>query len=158
MPATKEPVTLDQLHQPKPAAVDLDTHLADMRRRQAEIDAKREEMIKCTNPAYARQKELEKPQFVWTIECEWYAHAGGKKGIVQFHRKASVVAQNENDAWSAFCDKIQCWPSRRDVKLKIRKGKQMTASQIAAEAASPDDGMIPRVEFHSKNDPNWIEA
>jgi hypothetical protein len=114
-------------------------------------------MIKCCNPNYARQKELEKPQYVFTIECEWYAgHA--KRGIVQYHRRASVVAQDEADAWSMFCDKIQCWPSRRDVKLKIKKGKQMTASQIAAETASDEDCAIPRIEFHSKNDPDWVDA
>jgi hypothetical protein len=101
---------------------------------------------------------LEKPQFVFTIDCEWYANAGGKKGVVQFFRKASVIAQNEADAWSMFCDKIRSLPSRRDVKLKIRKGKQMSASQIAAEVASADDCVIPRVEFHSKNEDAWDEV
>lgn len=137
----------------------LETHRKDMDRRQAERDARRPELLLCCNPAYASRRELEKPQFVWTVDVEWYS-LHPQKGPVNFHRKMNVVAQTESDAWALWCDKNEVWPSPRDVKVTFKKGKQLSASQVASqqsEAASLDG--IPKVEFQPKNEKeHWREV
>lgn len=155
--ATKDrPATVSDLLQPKPASVDIDAHQADLARRQAEMDSQREELIKCCNPFYARQRELQKPVFVWTIEADWYS-AHPDQGMINFTKKSSVVAQNEQAAWAMFCDKIGVWPSRRDAKVKFKRGKQLSAEQVAAANIDNVDNDIPRREFKSKNETAWPE-
>lgn len=150
-------LTTDDLLQPPPVSVDITAHQADMARRKAERDAKRAELMKCCNPNYAVARELEKPKYVWTVEATWY-DAHHQKGIVNFHRKQNVAAQNEPDAWAEFCDAMGQWPSRRDAKVTFKRGKQLTAAQVAAQGESSAESDIPTIEFRSKEEKAWVEV
>jgi hypothetical protein len=144
--ATKDtPATIGQLNQPRPNPIDNDAHQADMARRKAEIDARRPEMIRCLNPAYASAREMEKPQFRFTVSAEWYGQEDGD-GLAQIDSEQTVVAQNEADAWAKFCDKIGRWPSPRDAKRTIKRGKQVSAETVAAAQRTNQDAdsEIPR--------------
>lgn len=126
-----------------------------MARRQAIIDAKRDEMLKCLRPKYARAKELAKPVYMWTVSVKWYTSVddeNGKHRNVFREEQETVAAQNESDAWARFCDKIGEWPSRRDWKPTITKGKRLSAEAVEAaldEDGSDEDREIPTVSFGS---------
>ena len=140
------------------SVIDIDDHKRELASIRAEQKARRPELLKCCNPDYARQRELEKPNFVWTIEAKWYQNRG--RGVKHYHKKASVIAKNETDAWSAFCDKFfdgGTSPDRRDVEIKFNYGKQVSVAQVAAETNIAEDHAIPRVEFQSKHDPKLID-
>ena len=125
--------------EPPIAVVDLDSHNKDRARRQAERDAKRDEMLKCLNPAYARARERAKPMYSWTVSAKWYdADTDGTK-IYRLEEEV-VSGHDENDAWAKFCDKVGEWPSRRDWKPTIVRGKQLSAE--AVEAAMEGDAEV----------------
>jgi hypothetical protein len=147
MPATKESVTLDQLHQPKPTAIDMEAYEAEKARRQAERDKKRPELIRCLNPAYAAARESEKPMYSWVVRAEWLGQGRESDGVVNMQSEQTVVAQDEATAWAKFCDAIGHWPSRRDAKPIIKRGKQLAPEAVAAiqAAGGGADGTIPTV-------------
>lgn len=140
--------------EPKPVPVDLDAHKKEKAHQQARIDEMREEHLKCLHPAYAAQKEHEKPVYKWTVTAKWL----GPHDDVLSHLNAeeTVVAQNEATAWAIFCDKIGCWPSRRDAKPIIKRGKQLTQEAVVAAAVAGVDeaeATIPTVTLASKPKP-----
>ncbi len=127
-----------------------------MARRQAERNAKRKELLKCCNPAYAAAREMEKPQFIWTVDACWF-DKDAKFGLVEFHRKQNVVAQHEQDAWAAFCDKIKHWPSRRDAKVTFQQGKLLSAADVLANQDTSSEHDIPKLEYKSKDQQaDWL--
>ena len=120
--------------------VDIDDHQADQARRQAVRDARRDETLKCLSPIYAKQRELEKPVYRFEVSATWMGK--DEKGeVTEFNSKQTVLAQSESDAWSAFCDKIGFYPSRRDAKPVIKRGKQVT---VAEAAGGQDDDPMPK--------------
>jgi hypothetical protein len=140
------------LLEPKPVAIDIDAHRADLARRQAEIDARREEMLKCTNPQYAASKELQKPVFEWTVTAEWYGPGDDGPGVWG-PESMKVKAQNEADAWAMFCDRIEQWPSPRDCKRTFKRGRKVDAEDVIAAAISnkgDTDDELPRYQITPK--------
>jgi hypothetical protein len=128
----------------------LDAHRADMQRRAAEREAKRDELRKCLNPAYAAQCEMAKPRYLFSVKAEWVGI--GKAGrSTDFSGELNIVAQNENEAWAVFCDRLQVSPSRRDCKVKIKKGKQVdpSAVTVSGDVATEED-MFPKVRLTAK--------
>jgi hypothetical protein len=125
--STKEPVTLDQLHEPKPVSIDLDRHRKDLERRGAERAAKRQILDDCTNPYVAAEHEMKKPVYRWVVKATWLDSKH------QFEGEETVSAQDEAEAWSRFCDRLGHWPSRRNCRqLTITRGKKLDADQVAA--------------------------
>lgn len=139
-----ETVTLDQLMQPKPAAVDVDAHQKDLTRRQRERDERcpLEERLRLCSPVYAREVEEKKPLFKFTVtavtyerrkpeinsrhdDFEFDAADGAGEMYTPRSRKGVVVAQNEQDAWAMFCDRIGEWPSPKLAKPTFSKGEQI---------------------------------
>lgn len=129
---------------------DVTSHEADMARRQARRDANRDEQIRCCSYAYSAARELEKPAFEFLISAEWLGKDGDEDFISMLHSEQTVIAQNEADAWAAFCDKLGRWPSRRQVKPKIVRGEQLSAARVAVWAQAGVDseasakGIVPR--------------
>jgi hypothetical protein len=144
------PATVGDLLQPKPASIDIDAHEADKKRRQAEHDANREELLKCLNPAYAAMKEAQKPQYKWTVSASWNGPHDGEMSHI--NASETVIAQDEADAWAMFCDKIGCWPSRRDAKPVIKRGARVSVEAVAAmvTAGVEDDAELPTVTLGAK--------
>jgi hypothetical protein len=144
-------VTVKDLLAPKLAPIDLDLHRADLARRQEEMDARREEMLRCCNPQYAASKEMQKKVWEWTVTAEWYG-AGDDGPGVWGPETIKVKAQNEADAWAMFCDRIQQWPSPRDAKRTIKRGKQVSSEDViaAAVAGSEADAELPRYKITPK--------
>ena len=103
------------------APVNIDEHNKDLAKRQAVRDKNRAKHLRCLDPITASQYENRKPVFEWKIECELFRRATKSKraGTEKFCEQ--VIAQNADDAWAMFCDKIGEWPSRRDVQPKITK-------------------------------------
>jgi hypothetical protein len=151
-PAEKDYVTVDQLHQPRLAPVNYDEWMAERARRQTERDAKREEQLRCLNPAHAAQKEHEKPVYKWTVSAEWLGIGGETDTVSRLQSEQTVNAQNENDAWAKFCDTIGMYPSRRDAKPIIKRGKQMSVEAVVAAlvAGVEADATIPTVKIGPK--------
>lgn len=117
----------------KPA--DLDEHNKDMARRQAEATAARPKHMECLDPTVAKFHEDRKPLYEWKVECGIFRRAVGTKPAFIEKLTEQVVAQNEQDAWAMFCDKIGEWPSRRDAQPAITKLGKRTLRGIEDPAS-----------------------
>lgn len=107
-------------------------HEADKARRQKRHDANREELLKCLNPLYAAQKELEKPVYRWSVSAKW--RAKNQDGVLtEYSSEQTVIAQNESDAWAQFCDKLAVFPSRRDAKPVIKQLEKVKGSMLSVD-------------------------
>jgi hypothetical protein len=150
MPATKEIVTIEQLHQPKPVAIDMEAYEAEKARRQQDRDAKRELLRECLNPVVAARMEMRKPLYRWTVSAQWLG--ANNDSVTKFEAEEVVVAQSEADAWALFCDRIGMWPSRRDARPVLKRGKQIAAEAVAAMAIATEDTdvAIPTVKVTAK--------
>lgn len=113
----KEQSTISPIVGNMPANVD--SHQADMARRDAERQAKRPKMLRCLDPATAAEYEKNKPLYEWRIQCSIFRPARGKDRAKTEKIDEQVVAQTQDDAWAIFCDKIGEYPSRRDCRPTI---------------------------------------
>ena len=95
---------------------------------------------------------MEKPHFIWSVKAEWLG-VGNSRKVTDFNAELNVVAQDEDDAWAHFCDKLGAWPSRRECSLlKFKKGKQVDASLVSASHGDTLDGeeMFPKERLTAK--------
>ena len=99
--------------------------------------------MRCLHPAVAAGLEAKKPFFPFDIEATWQGPGENGPGIWG-PEKRRCIAQNENDAWAMFCDKIEQWPSRRDSTVTIKRGKQMSAEDAIAALDTGGDHELPR--------------
>lgn len=130
MSATKStPRYVSPSLEPLAPIIDLDSHVADLARRRTEHDAKAPELMKCLHHVYASQKEISKPHYQWTVSATWYGP--GDDGIGEWTgEERTVYALNEGDAWAAYCDAIETWPSRRDAKVNIKRGRELSMEEV----------------------------
>jgi hypothetical protein len=127
--------TLSDLTTPPLPAVDIDAHRKDLERRAAERAAKRAILDECTNPLAAARHEAQKEHWYWKIKAKWI----DAKHI--YEAEETVIGQNESDAWSHFCDKLQTWPSRRNCReLTITKGKKVEMARVEQHIRAIDNG------------------
>lgn len=126
MPAVKENVSIAVPSKIATEPANVDAHRDDMERRRAEQLKKRSKLLKCLDPITAAQYEARKALYEFKVECELFRPAAKKRraGTEKFDEQ--VVAQNEQDAWAMFCDKIGEWPSRRDSNAKITRLEKRT--------------------------------
>lgn len=119
--------------------VNIDEHQKDMARRRAEHLAKKPFLLRCIDPQFARQQELKKPMYQYTVTAEWFGNGESGAG---FHGpfKREVAAQNENDAWSRFCDSIEKFPNRSEATVEFTRGKKLTTEQAEAVMSSAKSG------------------
>jgi hypothetical protein len=101
--------------------VNVDEHNTSLESRQKKRDKIRPTHLKCLDPVVAAEYEHRKALYEWKVECKIFRPAGtkGRAKVETFCEQ--VVAQNENDAWAFFCDKIGEWPSRRDMQPVITR-------------------------------------
>jgi hypothetical protein len=138
-------VTVADLLAPRPPSIDIDQHKADLERRRIEADkvCPPLERLRLCSPAYAREKEEAKPRYKWTVEFTIIKRnkPGAKidkdnydildivdddSGGFELEKKtATVVAQNERDAWAILCDRRGDWPNRRTASPVFTKGAQV---------------------------------
>ncbi len=107
--------------------VDVDKHQANLEKRREAQQKKRPKLLKCLDPLTAAAYEAKKPTFEWEIKVDLFRPASAKERAKTHKFCEQVVAQNADDAWAMFCDKIGEWPSRRDSNPSITKLKQRTA-------------------------------
>jgi hypothetical protein len=86
----------------------------------------RPRLLDCLDPTVAKRYEDAKPMFSWKVECGIFRKATPKTHAHVEQVQQIVVAQNENDAWSSFCDIQGEWPSRRDSNPTITRLKKHT--------------------------------
>ena len=100
-------------------SANLDAHTLDLQRREAIRQKKIPELRKCLNPEYAATAEARKGVSEYRVSCVINVmepnnqHATGKEEVVS--------AQNEDEAWAKFCDRIKTWPSPKWCERKIEK-------------------------------------
>ena len=121
-------------------------NLVEHERQQAEtqemLDKARPELLKCLNHAYASAREAEKPVYEWEVSAKWLGV--GDDGLANFDAgPLKVFAQDDATAWARFCDQLEVWPSRRDAKPIIKRGKQLTSAQVVAMTVSDVDSLDP---------------
>ena len=103
------------------APVNLAERAAEKARILAEQAANRNRLLDCLDPTVAKSYEEKKVLYEWNVQCQVFQPARGREHAHMERFEHQVVAQNERDAWSVFCDKIGEWPSRRDSAVKITK-------------------------------------
>ncbi len=137
--------------EPAIPVIDIDEHQADLARLRVEQEANREEMIKCLNPVYASAREMEKPYFRFTVSAKWLGRDEQGR-LASLQSEQVVVAQNEADAWAMFCDEIEVYPSRRDAKPTINRGRQVSLEIVAASRLTDmdADSSLPTVTIGPK--------
>lgn len=106
--------------------VNIAEHQDSLEARQQARNKKRAKLLSCLDPIVARDYEHRKPLYEFKIECKIFRAAGSKGRARNEKFDEQVVAQNEDDAWSMFCDKIGEWPSRRDTMPKITRLQKRT--------------------------------
>lgn len=111
---------------PGPPVPTLEDHNNERARRQKERDAKRPKLLDCLDPTVAKRYEDAKELFEFRVQVKLFRPAVGKSHAHMKEFDEQVVAQNEQDAWAMFCDKIGEWPSPRDSKPKFTKLKRRT--------------------------------
>jgi hypothetical protein len=147
--------TKTKASEPTPVSTDLDAHKEDLARRAKERDERvsYEERMRLTKPKYAAECELRKPVYKWTVEATIFEHNPPEKRdrydfsddeedepFVTRLVKATVIAQNEKDAWAEFCDKIKTWPNPRLAKPKFTRGAQVDPLKRAVQSAALSSG------------------
>ena len=75
---------------------------------------------KCLDPEFAAQNEARKPVYQYRVRCS-FDRKNSKGKMEQIDESATVLAQNEADAWAKFCDKIEAWPSPHVCERMIKK-------------------------------------
>jgi hypothetical protein len=139
-------------------AVDIDKHNADKARRQAERDAKRDELLRCLSPDYAKSKERQKPLAEFSVSVKFLdeevdERTNKTRHIFREFEDERIVAQDANEAWARFCDKFGVTKSRRDWPPVITRIRQLGDKEAIAfyDASSEDiaDGVIPTVRMSS---------
>ena len=131
-------------------SVDIDSHRADLARRQAERDAKAPELFRCLDSLYARECENRKPQYRFKVVAEWTVPSASNatpRGYMvdddededagrMTTKKAerTVVAQHADDAWALFSDAVGGLPGPRSpgLKRKITRGKLVDPVKVLA--------------------------
>lgn len=118
-------------------------HQADLARRAKELEEKQPKLRLCLDHKQAARFEAEKPVYRWRVTAKFdYLMPDG---LTPVEVDETVKAQNEDDAWSYACDKVQCWPSRRLVKPTFERLKKLTTTEAMAdveESATPDKARI----------------
>jgi hypothetical protein len=107
-------------------APDAEAHRSDLEKRREAQLKKRPKLLKCLDPITAAQYETKKALYEYKVECEIFRPADKKRRATTEAVTEQVVAQNDNDAWAMFCDKIGQWPSRRDSNAKITRLEKRT--------------------------------
>ena len=106
--------------------IDIEAHEKDKKRRAAEHDAKRNVLLDCLDPTVAAEYEKRKTLWEWHVAARLFRPTKGRVVAHMENIDRTVVAQSEQDAWAMFCDLIGEWPSRRDSKVEITRGKKRT--------------------------------
>lgn len=128
-------------------------HEADMARRKAAREARRDEMLKNLDGRYAAAREMEKPVFKFRVEASWGGVRDG--GRVMLHCNEVIAAQNEADAWAQCCDRIGAWPSVQSVKRTITRLEQVSVTE-AVSGVDPNDQDLPVVTLVPLRKPGRI--
>lgn len=110
-----------------PESIDMDAHEAEKEKRYQEHLGKRNKLLRCLDPEEAKIFEQQKPIFEWSISVDLMERKERGGGLEKKHYELQVVAQNADDAWAMFCDRIGKHPSRRDCLPEIKKLKRRTA-------------------------------
>jgi len=105
-----------------------------MARRAAERQSKRRRLLDCLDPSVAKTYEDKKTLYEWKVEAEIFRPAKGSEPARMEKIEKQVVAQNDGDAWSMFCDVIKEWPSRRDTNPTITKLRKRTLRDLEPDA------------------------
>lgn len=130
--ATKiQPTIEDLTSHPFPGSQQLADHAADLKRRAAEREGKRDLLERCLDAKFAAKCESEKPNYRWTVEAKWTGpdrDAGDR--MTKISSKQTVIAQNEADAWAMFCDEIGHYPSIKMAKPKFTRGRQVSVAEL----------------------------
>jgi hypothetical protein len=104
-------------------------HQAEAEARRKAREANRKTHLDCCDAAIAARLEAQKPTYEWRVECT-LRRPDGKGRVKLVERSEKVVAQTERDAWAAYCDLIQDWPSPGTCDRKItRLGKPTNARE-----------------------------
>src|SRR5688572_3100945 len=84
-------------------------------------DKNRNRLMDCLDPTVAKRYEESKTIYEWNVKAQIFRPATKKQHARMEKFERIVAAQNERDAWSAFCDDIIERPSRRDSNVTITK-------------------------------------
>lgn len=115
------------------APVNLADRAAEKARIREEQNANRARLLDCLDPTVAKSYEEKKTLYEWRVQCQVFRPARGRQHAHMEKFDQQVVAQNERDAWSMFCDRLGEWPSRRDSSVKITRLQKRTLRDQATE-------------------------
>lgn len=105
------------------APVSWDDYQADKQLRAEARKAKQPLLRKCLDASAASAEEARKPRYAFTVAAKFRIQ--GEKGLEDFEKTMTVDAQNEDDAWALYCDRVGHHPSRAACEaLEIVRGKQ----------------------------------
>lgn len=76
-------------------------------------------LMDCLDPTVAKRYEESKTVYEWNVKAQIFRAATKKQHARMEKFELTVAAQNERDAWAAFCDDLNEWPSRRDSNAVI---------------------------------------
>ncbi len=89
--------------------------------RAAEKLTKQPTLMKCLDPIEAARLEAKKSEHEYEISCDVVRIEKKKRRIETLRGRAR--GQNEGEAWAAFCDDQETWPSPATCNRKITKLK-----------------------------------
>lgn len=104
------------------APANWETYEAEKAERAAAKAAKRPLQLKCLDAETAAQHEARKPLYEFEVSCTYQAPDDKRPGKLKSHTETEKVnAQNDQDAWALFCDRIGRSPSPQSCDRTIKR-------------------------------------
>ncbi len=124
--------------------VNIEGHEEDKRRRLKAREGKSAVLDDCTDPTKAAEYEARKPHYYYSVTATWKrpsfdpktGNSGGLKPKTE--TVENIIAQNDAEAWSLFCDAVGDNPNPNQTKREVTRGNPVPLATLMAVRMTPN--------------------